>query len=145
MQTIRFLARFLFQIFIHRRVVRPLADITKSLTALASGKTDVVLVGGERRDEIGAMVRALLARNADPRGPPDALDSTPLHAMRNEEVARALVEAKAEPNAQDKKGQAPLHPPPTWATSEQLLHQAETEYTQLEYQSQWSSSVSSSA
>ena len=57
--AVGFLARFLVQIFIHRRVVRPLVDITKSLTALASGKTDVVLAGGERRDEIGAMVRAL--------------------------------------------------------------------------------------
>jgi|GEM_PF-932736 len=57
--AIGILARFLIQIFIHRRVVRPLVDITKSLSALAAGKTDVVLVGGERRDEIGAMVRAL--------------------------------------------------------------------------------------
>ncbi|MFA6124390.1 putative bifunctional diguanylate cyclase/phosphodiesterase [Sphingomonas sp.] len=54
-----FVARFMVQIFIHRRIVRPLIHITDSLTALAAGDTCVELSGGDRRDEIGAMVRSL--------------------------------------------------------------------------------------
>lgn len=54
-----FLLRFMVQIMLHVRMVRPLVDITRSLSALAAGDTSVVLTGGERRDEIGAMVRSL--------------------------------------------------------------------------------------
>ena len=46
-------------LFVRRRIVRPLANITASLSELASGDLDVVVNGGERRDEIGAMVRSL--------------------------------------------------------------------------------------
>jgi diguanylate cyclase (GGDEF)-like protein len=54
-----FAVRFMVQVFIHRRIVRPLVHITDSLTALAAGDTCVELSGGDRRDEIGAMVRSL--------------------------------------------------------------------------------------
>jgi diguanylate cyclase (GGDEF)-like protein len=45
--------------FVRRRIVRPLTRVTASLTALASGDTNVAVTGGDRTDEIGSMVRAL--------------------------------------------------------------------------------------
>ncbi|HEV7659915.1 MAG TPA: EAL domain-containing protein [Allosphingosinicella sp.] len=45
--------------FVRRRIVRPLTQVTASLTALASGDTNVAVTGGDRGDEIGSMVGAL--------------------------------------------------------------------------------------
>lgn len=46
-------------LFVRLRIVAPLSAVTASLTDLAEGNVDVVVIGGDRRDEIGAMVRAL--------------------------------------------------------------------------------------
>ena len=45
--------------FVRARIVAPLAAVTGSLSDLAAGDIDVVVTGGDRNDEIGAMVRAL--------------------------------------------------------------------------------------
>ena len=49
----------LILLFVRRRIVQRLRAITMSLSQLAGGNLDVPVSGGERRDEIGAMVRAL--------------------------------------------------------------------------------------
>ncbi len=51
--------RLLLLRYVRERVVRPLTGITGSLSDLAAGDLDVVVSGGEREDEIGALVRAL--------------------------------------------------------------------------------------
>jgi diguanylate cyclase (GGDEF)-like protein len=45
--------------YVREDVVRPLTEITRSLSDLAAGDLDVAVSGAERRDEIGALVRAL--------------------------------------------------------------------------------------
>jgi diguanylate cyclase (GGDEF)-like protein len=51
--------RLLLLRYVRERVVRPLTGITRSLSDLAAGDLDVVVSGGEREDEVGALVRAL--------------------------------------------------------------------------------------
>ncbi|TXC69654.1 EAL domain-containing protein [Sphingomonas ginsenosidivorax] len=45
--------------YVREEVVGPLTDITRSLSDLAAGDLDVAVGGGERDDEVGALVRAL--------------------------------------------------------------------------------------
>jgi len=45
-------------LMVRRRIVRPLADVTQALSALAAGDTATVVPGADRRDEIGALAAA---------------------------------------------------------------------------------------
>lgn len=45
--------------YVREDVVRPLTEITRSLSDLAAGDLDVAVSGAEREDEVGALVRAL--------------------------------------------------------------------------------------
>lgn len=47
--------------FLMRRVFNPLSGMTAAMQRLADGHIDVMVVGEERKDEIGALARALLA------------------------------------------------------------------------------------
>jgi methyl-accepting chemotaxis protein len=53
--------------FLMRRVFNPLSGMTAAMQRLADGHTDVMVVGEERKDEIGALARALaqFKRNAE--------------------------------------------------------------------------------
>jgi methyl-accepting chemotaxis protein len=46
-------------VYLVRRVVRPLSDMTQTMQALAAGKTGLRIHGAERQDEIGDMARAV--------------------------------------------------------------------------------------
>jgi methyl-accepting chemotaxis protein len=51
---------------VRRRIALPLGAITKALSGLAAGHTDVTVPGADRGDEIGAMAQAfdVFRRNA---------------------------------------------------------------------------------
>ncbi len=51
--------------FLSRRVMDPMGQLTAAMERLAVGDTDVVIEGEERRDEIGAMARALAVFRAN--------------------------------------------------------------------------------
>jgi signal transduction histidine kinase len=55
-------------VYITRQVARPLVELAGSMHSLAAGATDVDVGGVQRRDEIGAMARAVLVFRANAVG-----------------------------------------------------------------------------
>ncbi len=70
-------------------------------------KATMLHVAAYRGD--GAMARLLLAAGANPAGRDPVFGTTPLHAAASRDVAEVLLAADAPLDAQDSKGQQPLH------------------------------------
>src|SRR4029450_6682195 len=75
----------LLTMLIVRRITKPLSSVTASLTAIAEGKSDVVIDCEKRHDEIGEIARTLgvLKSNSQER-----------QRMRNEQTAAAAAAAE---------------------------------------------------
>ncbi|MFD1327162.1 methyl-accepting chemotaxis protein [Mycoplana ramosa] len=88
-----------------RSIVRPIASITASMRTLAGGRTEIVVPGLDRRDEIGAMAAALeVFRQA-------AIDNRRLEEQaeaerRRAETERVVIQATAEAEAHERLMQA---------------------------------------
>ena len=74
-------------VMVRRSIVRPLADVKASLSALAEGRTDLTIPGAERQDEIGALAAAA-------------------ESFRAAQVARAEAEAAARAASAEREARA---------------------------------------
>ena len=98
----------LLVVIVTRFVVRPVAAITESMQRLAEGNLKIEVVGGERRDEVGSLVRSLMAFKANGLKAA-ALDAEIVATRATAEVERARTEVeRAREAAEDQTAIAAL-------------------------------------